>query len=95
MGKKKKDKQNKILKILYAIGVIIVIIAGFYYENGYSDINEFINNLTGEFVTISKTVSSNIKETLEENNEKEYKNIQSKSVTGKLEMHMIDVGQRG
>lgn len=90
MGKKKKDKHSKILKIFYAICVIIVIIAGLYYENGYSDINKFINDLTGEFVTIGEIVSSNIKETLEEDNAKEHKDVKSKPVTGKLEMHMVD-----
>lgn len=96
MGRKKKEKNSKFLKFIYAICVIIVIIAGLYYENGYTDVNEFINDLTGDWVEIGETVSNNIKDTLEEDNSsEEYKSIQTKPVTGKLEMHMIDVGQRG
>lgn len=94
MGKKKKSNKSKVLKVIYAICVIAVFIAGLYYENGYTDINVFINDMTKDIREIHDTLSNNVKETLTENNTEQYKNIEAKPVTGILEMHTIDVGQR-
>ena len=94
MGRKKK-KNTKVLKVIYAICVVIVIIAGMYYENGYTDVNVFINDITKDFGKVTGTIGNNVKETLTENTVEEDKVvIKSKKVTGVLEMHTIDVGQR-
>ena len=94
MGEKKKNKKSRVLKVFYAVCVIIVFIAGLYYENGYTDINCFINDMTTDIIDVHETLSSNVKQTFEDNNTEQYKNIEAKPVTGKLEMHTIDVGQR-
>jgi len=92
--KKKKNKKSKALKIVYAICVVIVIIAGLYYENGYTDINTFINDMTGGITEITGTIGNNVKETLTDNTVEEEKVVKAKQVTGVMEMHTIDVGQR-
>ena len=94
MGEKKKNKKSRALKVIYAICVMLVFIAGLYYENGYRDINNFINDMTTDIIDVHETLSNNVKETLTDNNTELYKNIEAKPVTGKLEMHTIDVGQR-
>lgn len=95
MGKKKKNK-SWTLKIIYAICVIVVLIAGLYYENGYRDINTFINDISNEISKISTTITNNVSDSLSNNNVTNNKNeqIAVKNVKGTLQMHLIDVGQR-
>ena len=95
MGKKKKSK-SLILKIIYAICAVIVFIAGLYYENGYKDIDTFINDLSSNISKISGTITesenpTSSNENIQNNN---ITQIPTKSVNGTLQMHLIDVGQR-
>ena len=88
--KKKKQKKHKGLRILYLVCVIIVVIAGIYYENGYTDVNTFISDLKSKVI---EGFSDQGKE------QKQTKTVPAstkvyKKVDGNLEMHIIDVGQR-
>ncbi len=95
MGKKKKNR-SWTLKIIYIICVIVVFIAGLYYENGYRDINTFINDINNKIFKISTTITNNVGNTLSNDNVANNKNeqIPIKNVKGTLQMHLIDVGQR-
>lgn len=94
MGKKKKNKKWT-LKIIYAICVVIVFIAGLYYENGYKDINSFITDLSNNISKVSTTITNNVSNTLSDNTEnKRTEETVVKNVKGTLQMHLIDVGQR-
>lgn len=86
---KKRKKKNVVPKIVYFIFAIIVFIAGVYYENGYTDVNSFINDISKklEEITTKKEHEENINTV--PTSAKVYK-----QVNGKLEMHIIDVGQR-
>ena len=90
MGKKKKNK-SWTLKVIYIICVIIVFIVGLYYEKGYKDINSFISDITNNILKVATTMEDNTSNTLSNDNRS---NIVSKKVNGKLQMHLIDVGQR-
>lgn len=90
MGRKKKQKKSNGLKILYVLCAVIVFIAGIYYKNGYTDVNEFLNDLTnGESKLYSKYTETSGTITDKNAVKKNYK-----TVKGTLEMHIIDVGQR-
>ena len=94
MGRKKKNK-NWTLRIIYVLCVIVVFIAGLYYENGYTDINTFINDLSSNVSKVFTTITDDINDTLSNdtsstNNEE----VVIKKVNGALQMHLIDVGQR-
>lgn len=65
--KKNKSKNSKILKVMYLICVIIVIIAGLYYENGYTNVNIFVNDMIKKVEDISNTVVTNVKEFVSKN----------------------------
>ncbi len=93
MGRKKKSK-SWILKVIYAICVIIVFIAGLYYENGYKDINKFINDLSNNIFKVSTTIVDDINNTLTDSNTVNTEPVAIKKVNGKMQMHLIDVGQR-
>lgn len=94
MRRKKKSK-SWILKVIYAICVIIVFIAGLYYENGYKDINTFINDLFNNMSKVSTTIANDINNTLtDDNTTTNTEPVTIKKVNGKLQMHLIDVGQR-
>lgn len=55
-------KSSKIFKAIYVVCVIVVIIAGLYYENGYTDVNVFINDMKEKIEDISTTVVTSVKE---------------------------------
>lgn len=94
MGRKKKNK-SWTLKIIYAVCVLIVFIAGLYYENGYRDVNTFINDLTADTSKIFTTITDNVNNTLTEDGSTVAKTeVPTKIVNGTLQMHLIDVGQR-
>ena len=94
MGRKKKNK-NWTLRIIYVLCVIVVFIAGLYYENGYTDINTFINDLSNNISRVSTTITNNISDTLSNNaTNTEAEQVVIKQVNGALQMHLIDVGQR-
>lgn len=93
MGRKK--NKNWTLRIIYVLCVIVVFIAGLYYENGYTDINTFINDLSSNVSKVFTTITDDINDTLSNdtsstNNEE----VVIKKVNGALQMHLIDVGQR-
>jgi Fe-S cluster assembly scaffold protein SufB len=54
-----------------------------YYKKAFDSVDNNWDN-----------IEENVKQTFEDNNTEQYKNIEAKPVTGKLEMHTIDVGQR-
>ena len=92
MRKKKNSKKNKKLKIVYLICTIIVLVLGLYYERGYKDVNTFISDVLSkdsEFYKNFKLTSAVVEE---DNNTS--KTTTYKAVSGTLEMHIIDVGQR-
>ncbi len=97
MGRRKKNKKSKILKIIYLVCIIAVFIAGLYYENGYTDVNSFVNDMANGFIRVSETIVGDVTNTLK-NNEQETSDstetTESKIVYGTLQMHTIDVGQR-
>ncbi len=85
---RKKNKKSWTLKIIYAICIIIVFIAGLYYENGYKDINTFINDISNNILKVSTSMQDNNGTNIVT------QEISTKKVTGALQMHLIDVGQR-
>lgn len=94
MGRKK-NKKSWTLKIIYAICIVIVFIAGLYYENGYKDINTFINDISNNILKVSTTIVNDISNTLsDDTNTVKNEKIAIKKVNGALQMHLIDVGQR-
>ena len=94
MGRKKKNN-SWTLKIIYVICVIVVFIVGLYYENGYKDINTFINDLNNNISKIFTTITDNINNTLSDTNTTNAETgVVIKKVNGALQMHLIDVGQR-
>ena len=66
--RRKKNNKSWTLKIIYAICVIVVFIVGLYYENGYKDINTFINDLTKNISKVSTTITNDVSNTLSNDN---------------------------
>ena len=76
MGRKKNQKKSNGLKVLYIVCAVIVFIAGIYYKNGYTDINEFINDLTnGESKLYSKFTETSGEISEKNTTKKNYKTV--------------------
>lgn len=90
---KKKKNKHLYLKLFYFICVIIVFVAGLYYENGYTDINVFAEDIKKQATKVCTEISQNFNSKIKDDSNKEQKK-EYKVVNGTLEMHIIDVGQR-
>lgn len=88
----KKKNNHNFLKVIYFLCAIIVLIAGIYYEKGYTDINKFINDMKEQATKAYTEITDNISNA--EDTKSDQQKTTFKVVNGNLEMHIIDVGQR-
>lgn len=88
----KKKNNHNFLKVIYFLCAIIVLIAGIYYEKGYTDVNKFINDMKEQATKAYTEITENISDKGDTKTDQQKTTF--KAVNGNLEMHIIDVGQR-